>query len=197
MAAWLAADGIDPGSYRAVMKSWFALACDDRAGLSPIRALELGECTEAEFSRELARQLVRVDGGPVPPGDLLGRMFAGTVHDLVMHDVVRSARQAGLKTALLSNSWGGRYPREKFAALFDAVVISAEVGMRKPEERIFRRAAELIGLDPASCVFVDDVAENVAAARAAGLVAVHHHTAAGTAARLTALLGIPLPAPGH
>ena len=141
VAAWLEADGIDPESYRTVMKSWFALAYDDRAGLSPIRALELGECTEAEFSRELARQLVRVDGGPVPPDGLLGRMFVAAVHEEVMHDVVRSVRRAGLRTALLSNSWGGHYPREKFAGLFDAVVISAEVGMRKPEERIFRRAA--------------------------------------------------------
>jgi putative hydrolase of the HAD superfamily len=64
--------------------------------------------------------------------------------------------------------------------------------MRKPEERIFRLATKLIGLEPAQCVFIDDIAENVAAAQAAGLVGVHHKTARETAERLTELLGIPL-----
>ena len=54
------------------------------------------------------------------------------------------------------------------------VVISAEVGMRKPEERIFRHAAELLGLAPEECVFIDDIEANIAAAEAIGLVGVHH-----------------------
>jgi putative hydrolase of the HAD superfamily len=119
-------------------------------------------------------------------------MFAGSVFDQVMHDMIRAARQAGLRTALLSNSWGAIYPRDLFPELFDAVVISAEVGMRKPEERIFLHAAELLGLEPGECVFIDDIAENVAAAQAAGLVGVQHRTAQETAERLTELLGITL-----
>jgi putative hydrolase of the HAD superfamily len=192
VTAWLQSDGIDRASYKTVMKAWVAMAYDDGENTNPIRALERGECTEAEFERQLAEQLVRTDGAVVPPDGLLSRMFAGSVFDQVMHDLIRSARQAGLRTALLSNSWGGNYPRHLFPELFDAVVISSEVGMRKPEPRIFRLATELIGLAPAECVFIDDIAENVAAAQAAGLVGVHHRTARETTERLTELLGVTL-----
>jgi putative hydrolase of the HAD superfamily len=64
--------------------------------------------------------------------------------------------------------------------------------MRKPEQRIFLLAAELLGLEPAECVFIDDIAENVAAAQAAGLVGVLHRTAGETAEQLSELLGISL-----
>jgi putative hydrolase of the HAD superfamily len=192
VTAWLEADGIDRASYRTVMRAWLAQAYDASHDTNPIRALERGECTEAEFERLLAEQLIRSDGGVVQPDGLLAKMFAASVFDEVMHDLMRAARRAGLHTALLSNSWGDIYPRHLFPELFDAVVISAEVGMRKPEQRIFLLAAELLGLEPAECVFIDDIAENVAAAQAAGLVGVLHRTAGETAEQLTELLGIAL-----
>jgi putative hydrolase of the HAD superfamily len=192
VTAWLEADGIDRASYRTVMRAWVAQAYDASRDTNPIRALERGECTEAEFERLLAEQLIRSDGGVVRPDGLLAKMFAASVFDEVMHDLMRAARRAGLHTALLSNSWGDIYPRHLFPELFDAVVISAEVGMRKPEQRIFLLAAELLGLEPAECVFIDDIAENVAAAQAAGLVGVLHRTAGETAEQLTELLGIAL-----
>lgn len=187
--AWLQADGIDRASYRTVMRAWIAQAYDASHDTNPIRALERGECTEAEFERLLAEQLIRSDGGPVQPDGLLAKMFAASVFDEGMHDLMRAARRAGLHTALLSNSWGDIYPRHLFPELFDAVVISAEVGMRKPEQRIFLLAAELLGLEPAECVFIDDIGENVAAAQAAGLVGVLHRTAGETTEQLTELLG--------
>jgi putative hydrolase of the HAD superfamily len=192
VTVWLENEGIDRTSYRNVMRSWVAQAYDGGAGTNPIRALERGECTEADFERQLAEQLLLLDGGPVAADRLLERMFAATVLDQAMTDLIRSARQAGLRTGLLSNSWGVSYgyPRHLFPELFDAVVISAEVGMRKPEERIFLLATELIGLEPAECVFIDDIEENVAAARAAGLIGVHHTTARETAEQLTTLLGV-------
>jgi putative hydrolase of the HAD superfamily len=192
VTAWLEADGIDRASYRTVMRAWLAQAYDASHDTNPIRALERGECTEAEFERLLAEQLIRSDGGVVQPDGLLAKMFAASVFDEVMHDLMRAARRAGLHTALLSNSWGDIYPRHLFPELFDAVVISAEVGMRKPEQRIFLLAAELLGLEPAECVFIDDIAENVAAAQAAGLVGVLHRTAGETAEQLTELLGLAL-----
>jgi putative hydrolase of the HAD superfamily len=191
VAAWLEADGIDRASYLTVMRAWIAQAYDAGHDANPIRALERGECTEAEFERQLAEQLIRTDGGVVPPHGLLPKMFAASVFDEVMHDLMRAARRAGLQTALLSNSWGDIYPRHLFPELFDAVVISAEVGMRKPEERIFLLATELLGLEPAECVFIDDIQENVAAAQAAGLAGVLHRTAGETTERL-ADLGISL-----
>jgi putative hydrolase of the HAD superfamily len=191
--AWIHADQIDRDRYAAVMRLWVAQAYHG-GDSNPIHALERGECTEEEFERLLAAELTHLDGRPVAAGGLLARMFAAGSMEAAMLDVVRSLRQAGVRTALLSNSWGaGDYPRHLFPELFDVVVISSEVGMRKPEERIFRHTAALLGLDPRECVFIDDIEANVAAAQAVGLVGLHHREPAPTAERLADLLGLPLP----
>jgi putative hydrolase of the HAD superfamily len=193
---WLESDGIDRDSYRTVMRAWVNQAYGQDGETNPIHALERGECTSAEFERLLAAELTGTDGGPVSADGLLSRMFGAESLDEDMLEIIRAVRRAGLRTALLSNSWGGGYPRELFPDLFDAVVISAEVGMRKPEERIFRHATELLGLEPAECVFIDDIEQNIAMARSLGLAAVHHRTATETVAELSGLLGIPLQAAG-
>jgi putative hydrolase of the HAD superfamily len=192
--AWLGEEQIDRDSYVAVMRTWISQAYrdGDAGGDSPIHALERGESTNEEFERVLAEQLKHADGRPVRPDGLLTRMFAATALDTVMLDLIRSMKGAGLRTALLSNSWGnGDYPRHLFPDLFDVVVISSEVGMRKPEERIFRHTAALLGLEPRECVFIDDVEANVAAAQAVGIVSLRHREAAPTAAWLHDLLRPP------
>jgi putative hydrolase of the HAD superfamily len=190
--AWILAEQIDRDSYTTVMRAWVSAAYGDGAD-NPIHALERGECTNEEFERLLAAELTHVDGRPVPAEGLLARMFAAAAVQNAMLDLIRALRQAGLRTALLSNSWGNDdYPRHLFPDLFDVVVISAEVGMRKPEERIFRHTAALLGLDLAECVFIDDVAANIAAAEAIGLIGVHHREPGPTALQLTELLGVPL-----
>jgi putative hydrolase of the HAD superfamily len=189
--AWLQAEQIDRDSYTTVMRSWVSAAYGDGAD-NPVHALERGECTNEEFEAALAAQLTHVDGRPVVPDGLLARMFAAGTLENAMLDLIRALRQAGLRTALLSNSWGDDYRRDLFPELFDVVVISAEVGMRKPEERIFRHTAELLGLEPEECVFIDDVAANIAAAEAIGLIGVHHREPGPTALRLTELLGVAL-----
>jgi putative hydrolase of the HAD superfamily len=192
--AWIQADGIDWDSYVAVMRPWVSGAYAVGTGTpNPVHALERGECANAEFEAALAGRLLTVDGGPVVADGLLRRMFAASVPVPAMYDLMRALRRAGFGTALLSNSWGcDEYPRADFAGLFDAVVISGEVGMRKPEERIFKLAAQLLDLEPAECVFIDDIEANVLAAQAAGLVGVHHLEAGPTAQRLSELLGVPL-----
>jgi epoxide hydrolase-like predicted phosphatase len=112
-----------------------------------------------------------------------------------MVDAVRAAKVHGLGTALLSNSWGLGYDRADWAALFDVVVISGEVGLRKPEPAIYRLAAERLGARPEECVFVDDLAHNVRGAAAAGMVGVHHTSVEMTLSELEALFGVPLRAP--
>ena len=189
--AWLRSEQIDRDSYASVMRSWVSAAYGDGAD-NPVHALERGECTDEEFERQLAAQLTHVDGRPVAHDDLLARMFAAGAMENAMLDLIRALRRAGLRTALLSNSWGDDYPRDLFPELFDVVVISAEVGMRKPEERIFRHTASLLGLEPEECVFIDDVAANIVAAEAIGLIGVHHREPGPTALRLTELLGVPL-----
>jgi putative hydrolase of the HAD superfamily len=120
-------------------------------------------------------------------------MFAGSLAVPEMYDLLRQLRRAGLRTCLLSNSWGpDGYPRDQFPDLFDAWVISAEVGMRKPEPEIFLHAADLLGLPPRQCVFIDDLEANIQAAGALGMTGVLHTGPLATTARLAGLLGLPL-----
>jgi len=70
---------------------------------------------------------------------------------------------------------------EQMQGMFDAVVISGEVGMRKPEHRIYLHTAEALDLEPAACVFVDDLRPNVEAAVELGFVGIHHHDYDATA----------------
>ena len=188
--AWLDADGIDRASYVAVMRQWVKQAyADGQEDTNPIHALERGECTNDEFELALARELVMADGGPVAGPGLLARMFAGSRMDEAMLGLFRRLHADGVPTGLLSNSWGGGYPTELFADMFDAVVISAEVGMRKPEPRIFLHAAGLLGLDPQECVFIDDIQANISAAEQIGFTGVLHTAAGDTAERVAELLG--------
>jgi putative hydrolase of the HAD superfamily len=191
--AWIQADDIDWDSYRTVMRAWVSEAYGPGAGQNPVHALERGECTGAEFEQILAARLLRTDGEVVTGEGLLQRMFAASTRVPAMYDVIRAVRGAGLRTALLSNSWGcDEYPRADFPGLFDAVVISGECGMRKPEQAIFLHAAKCIGLAPEQCVFIDDMEPNVAAAAACGMTGVHHTEAAQTVAAVQDLLGLPL-----
>lgn len=188
MGAWCESDGIAYDDFRQVMRGWLG----EGAAANPVHALERGELEVPHFEAELAARLRTRDGQPVSPEGLLTRMFAGFHREPGMVGVVRRARAAGLRTALLSNSWGLDYPREEWDVLFDAVVISGEVGMRKPDVAIYRYAADRLGLPPEACVMVDDLPPNVRGAAAAGMVGVHHVDTATTVAELEELLGVAL-----
>jgi epoxide hydrolase-like predicted phosphatase len=117
--------------------------------------------------------------------------------DEAMLHAVSAARRAGVRTGLVSNSWGrGRYDRSQFPDLFDGVVISGEEGIRKPDPRIYELGAARIGLDAEACVFVDDLPGNLKPARALGMATVHHVGADSTVPLLERLLGVPLRADG-
>ena len=104
-------------------------------------ALEKGELEEAAFELRLAPLL------GVEPDGLIDGLFAGVQPDAAMVEAVRRARAAGVRTALVSNSWGvHRYPHDLFAELFDGVVISGEERMRKPSRRMYELGAERAGV---------------------------------------------------
>lgn len=160
----------------------------DGEALALLRSLERGAVTDEEFERDFG-ELLGVD----PPG-LVERLFAGLSPEQAMIDAVESVRAAGIRTGLISNSWGtGIYERAPMA-IFDATVISGDVGLHKPEPEIYELGAERIGVAPAACVFVDDLRENVAGAEAVGMTAVLHRNPAETIAELERLLGLELPA---
>ncbi|WNV90580.1 HAD-IA family hydrolase [Umezawaea sp. Da 62-37] len=105
--------------------------------------------------------------------------------------VVRNVRRHGILTALLSNADGLWAPPREWDGLFDAVVVSGEVGLAKPAAAIYLLTAERLGLEPAECVFVDDLAVNVRGAAAVGMVGVHHTSIASTLDELTVLIEFP------
>jgi epoxide hydrolase-like predicted phosphatase len=185
-------DEIDTATFLRVIREWLGASFGSDAAVHPVHALERGEIAIPDFERELARRLTTHDGRPVEPEGLLGRMFAGFSKQQPMFDVVRSARKHGLRTALLSNSWGMEYPREEWDEIFDAVVISGEVGMRKPEPAIYRYAADKLGVEPAECVFVDDLGTNIKGAVGVGMVGVRFVSAEQAIDELEALFGLVL-----
>lgn len=192
LAAWCADDGLPYPAFREAMTEWFGESGYLDATYNPVHALERGELAVPDFERRLAHRLLRPDGTPVPADGLLTRMFSRFEHVPDMAGLVLRARRAGLRTGLVSNSWGDHYLREGWDEMFDVVVISGEVGMRKPEPRMFHHALDLIGLAPGECVFVDDHPSNVAAAAQLGLVAVRHAGYETTRRELEALFGVPL-----
>lgn len=151
--------------------------------------LELGTLPEPDFERRFAVVL-----GGVSPEGLIARIFAGMQAEPVMVDTVAAARRAGVRTGLVSNSWGAgtRYDRSRFDELFDGVVISSDEGIRKPDPAIYTLGAQRIGCSPEQCVFVDDLPGNLKPARAMGMATVHHVEVDRTIAELEELLGVPL-----
>jgi epoxide hydrolase-like predicted phosphatase len=192
MRSWCEDDEIDLAAFRRVIGEWLGPSYGTEAAANPMHALERGEMAIPDFERELARRLTTHDGRAVEPTGLLDRMFAGFKKQQPMFDVVRRARGYGLRTALLSNSWGMDYPREEWDEIFDAVVISGEVGMRKPEPAIYRYAAEQLGVAPEACVFVDDLGANVKGAVGVGMVGVKFVNAEQAMEELEGLFGLVL-----
>ena len=135
-----------------------------------LAALETGALGVAEFEPRFAALL------EVSSERLIERLFGGMEPDHGMLDGVRAARAAGVRTGLLSNSWGAAtaYDPALLEELFDAWVISSEVGLRKPDPAIYELAAERLGLPPAACVYVDDLPGNLKPARALGMATVLH-----------------------
>jgi epoxide hydrolase-like predicted phosphatase len=149
--------------------------------------LETGTMPEEEFEPAFAATL-----GVEAPA-LIDRLFAGSQADLEMLGAVRAARAAGVRTGLISNSWGTRrYDRSLLSELFDGIVISGDEGIRKPAREMYLLGAQRIGLEPQQCVFVDDLPFNLEPARELGMAVVHHVDAQQTIAELERLLGVSL-----
>ena len=113
--------------------------------------------------------------------------------DRAMEMAVVLAKRQGIRTGLISNSWGAtNYELERFPELFDGWVISGDEGIRKPDPEIYALGAERIGLPPEEIVFVDDLKGNLKPARAMGMTTVHHVTAEETIPQLERLLDVKL-----
>ncbi|WP_410790713.1 HAD family hydrolase [Kribbella sp. C-35] len=188
---WAELDDFDFDSYLEAVMKWLPSE-SVTAELNPVHALERGQIAVPDFERKLASILLRRDGTPVPAEGLIERMFAHFEHQPAMSALVRRVNERGIRTALLSNSWGNTYPRDTWDGMFDDIVISGEVGLRKPEPEIFQLAAQRLGLEPAECVFVDDLQLNVDGAREVGMTAILHTEYDETRRALETLFGADL-----
>ncbi|MFF1834438.1 HAD family hydrolase [Streptomyces sp. NPDC058231] len=188
IAVWAAAEGVDAAEFHAALGRLLGPRAVPGPAARQFHLVERGELPVAEFEATLAALVRRSDGShPVAEG-LVERMFAPFTDEPAMVDLLRVLRDAGLKVALLSNSWGHTYDRRGWDGLFDAVVISCEVGLRKPEPEVFRHTARLLDRRLEECLLVDDLGRNVRAARALGMAGVHHRTPRETALALAPLL---------
>jgi len=153
--------------------------------------IERGVGDLTEWTEGAHRELERRAGRPLPRLHEEWRRAQMAVAANV--DLVRRLRPR-YKVSVLSNadmSLRGRLERDGLHGLFDDVVVSAEVGMAKPDPAIFRLAVERLGLTPAECVFVDDWDDNVEAARAVGMRGVIHRVDKGDDLRMQLLaLGV-------
>jgi putative hydrolase of the HAD superfamily len=179
-AQFCEAAGLPPDSVLELFRS-------DPEALSLLRKLETGELEPEEFEPPFGALL-----GVTETDGLIERLFAGLQPDETMIGAVRAARDAGVRTGLITNSWGlGIYERAP-TDLFDASVISGEVGLHKPQPEIFLLACERLAVEPGESVFVDDLRENCAGAEAVGMTTVLHRDSAQTVSRLEELLGVAL-----
>jgi putative hydrolase of the HAD superfamily len=176
-------EGLDPLRVREL----FAADPDGRQALVE---LETGVITEPEFEIRLA---VLLELAPERTPGLVDRVFGAIVAEEEIFGALRIARASGIRTGLLSNSWGiERYPHDQLPELFDAVVISGQEGVRKPDEAIYQIAIERLALPAEEIVFVDDLPGNLKPARALGMITVHHTSAPQTLDELEQHFAMPL-----
>jgi len=190
-AAFAREEGIDPEALWRVMRD-VARTEDD-----PFTLVETGRIALEEFDLRLAGVFNQGLGTSIEHENLKVRLFSRVGPDEAMINAVRLARKAGVPTGLISNSWGGNYgeggyERAMFDELFDEVVISGEVGLRKPEPEIYLLAAERLKVEPTECVFVDDFKINADGATAVGMLGIQHLGAKETIPQLEAFLSVKL-----
>ena len=121
------------------------------------------------------------------------QFWGGDRLDHTLIETIRSLRSS-YKTALLSNAWDNLHALVhdtwQIADAFDELVISAEVGLAKPDHRIFHLALARLGVAPQQAVFVDDFNENVTAARWLGMRAIHFSSSTQALMELGSYLNI-------
>jgi putative hydrolase of the HAD superfamily len=163
---------------------------DDPVGRRLLADVECGVISQPEFERGVGKLL------GVDPERLVQRLLGGVEPEPTILAAAGRARAAGIRTGVLSNSWGldpfDPYAGWRLAERFDAVVISEHTGTRKPDPAIYTLAAERLGLPCDVCVFVDDLRRNLEPARALGMTVIHKTSADQVVTDLERVLGLPL-----
>ncbi len=139
------------------------------------RAVEVGRGDVEVWFKTAHENLERIAGKPLPPVHIQWR----DSWELITENVeLIEALRPHYRVAILSNADASLEERIRDGTnihhLFDTVVCSGVVGIAKPDHRVYRLAAERLGLPPEECVFIDDAERNVTAAREVGMAAVRY-----------------------
>jgi putative hydrolase of the HAD superfamily len=186
LARVAAAAGLSPEVLLGAMRR--VAAADGRQLLE---TLELGLVTEREWGRRVAAELA-----PTVPRIDLGAFgehwYAGREFNRSLYDALVALRADGLRLGMLTNSvseWEVHRARlVPDESVFDRIIGSHRVGVRKPEAEIYRLAERAFDAAPAECLLIDDLEVNCAAAVARGWTAIHHVDNATTLEQVRAIL---------
>ena len=154
------------------------VAIEERDGAHPLHELECGRVSEPDFMADVAATIASALGRDVAMHDFTARYFAGLAPNEPMIELMAALRGEGYRMALLTNNvrewepyWRAMAPIDD---IFELVVDSAFVGMRKPDREIYELTVKRLGVHASECLFVDDLERNCAAAREAGMHAVRY-----------------------
>jgi putative hydrolase of the HAD superfamily len=167
-------------------------AVTESTGENPLFALEVGRMSEDAFLDGLGEQLTDQLGRPVDLHKFGERYFETLDANQAMIDYMRELQARGYKLAICTNNvrewearWRAMLPVDE---IFDDVIDSAFVGVRKPDRRIYEIALERLDVAPAQALFIDDLELNCEAARELGLAAVWFQSTEQAIEEIEALL---------
>ena len=169
----------------------------ERDGAHPLYELECGRMSEETFLATLAAALSEEVGREVPLADFADVMWAGLAPNAPMIELMAALRGEGYRMALLTNNvreWESRWrAMAPIDDIFELVVDSAFVGMRKPDPEIYELTVERLAVPASECLFIDDFEHNCAAARGAGMHAIVYRDADQAESEIRAALAAGAP----
>jgi putative hydrolase of the HAD superfamily len=172
-----------------------ASATEDR-GVNPLYELETGQLAERDFLHALAQRIGQARGRAVSLDDFGERYFAGLSRNEPMIAFMRRLRERGYRMALCTNNvreweplWRAMLPVDE---IFDVVVDSGFVGVRKPDPPIYEITLQRLDVPAEQALLIDDVEVNCTAARELGLATVWFHDAEQAIAETESILAAPV-----
>lgn len=164
-----------------------------RDGVHALHELECGRVTESDFLARVAAELTEQLDREVVMHDFSDHYLAGLTPNAPMIELMAALRREGYAMACLTNNvreWQARWRSvAPVDEIFELVVDSAFVGMRKPDREIYELAVQRLAVRAEECLFVDDVEANCAGARDVGMRAIRYVDAGQAKADIRAALG--------
>jgi putative hydrolase of the HAD superfamily len=165
----------------------------DEVGRRLLVEIEEGRMSGEDFQVRFAARLSELSDRTIEPDGLLSRLNGALRPEPALVAATEALRRAGVRTVLVSNSLGEEaYEWCDLELLFDHVVLSGQVGVRKPSRGIFRYALELSGALPEHALMVDDLEQNLLGASRVGIQTYLHRDADATVLALQRAFGIEL-----